>query len=186
MAFPSATDFTSTCTILVTNKWCVHLSGKCYACMWDCVLGKAAGWEQECHSVSKQVSVLRPLSSRRLRARAKTAQISCQYLQVALPSVSLSLMIVAQVQALVLFAVHSTRPPIWNYKAPGWLHISVHVVKPFECDLFSIWKRKWMSESLHVSRPADLHVNLVTSHNTRHGWKPSYSRNVKLSNVLGW
>ena len=163
MVFPSATDFTSTCTILVTNKWCVHLSGKRYACIWDCVLGKAAGWEQEHHfmskreqerrSMSKQVSVLGPLSSRRLRAKAKTAQTACTYLQVALPSVSLSLMIVAQVQALVLFAVHSTRPPIWNYKAPGWLHISVHVVKPFECDLFSIWKRKWMSESLHVSRP---------------------------------
>ena len=70
----------------VTKKRCVDTSGRRYACT-----STEKGSRKQQAEVKTTVST-GPLSSRRLRARAKTTQITCTYLQLALPSVSSSLM----------------------------------------------------------------------------------------------
>ena len=80
------------CRYQVTNKRCLDISGRRFALTLTERLRESSRLRA---SESKQVSALWPLPSKRLRARAKTGQITCTYLELALPSVFPSMVIVA-------------------------------------------------------------------------------------------
>ena len=75
----------------VTNKQCVDTSGRRHACTSTERDRESSRLRSSTLLCVKTSICTGSLSSSRLRVRAKTTQITCTYLQLALPSVSLSL-----------------------------------------------------------------------------------------------